>query len=299
MSADYRRIRWARIAPDCYVRSVLAALMVIAAITKGLSPGESARAVFDGMPFVGRLLIVQAELAFGVILASGLWRCFVHDAAMLVFTVFALIAMRSVLSGEESCGCFGAAVVDPRVILLIDLLAVAALLATRRGGGRLFYSAWKRVRLVVVVITLMGVPLGFAMSKLAPVHGVAVESVDKFVLLEPETWVGKKLPLLEVLEGKPELASGVWVVLMHHHGCSDCQRVMPGYERRLIRGERVLLVETPPFPKGTAKDGFNRGFARLPDDRDWFVHTPVEIIINDGVVVSVDSELLLDEEAKL
>ncbi|TWT41352.1 MauE/DoxX family redox-associated membrane protein [Botrimarina hoheduenensis] len=287
-----------RVVAGSIVRIFLGVLLVVAAFAKGLSPAGSAEAMFDGWPFAARLLAVQAEMAFGVVLLLGLWRSHVHNAAIVIFTGFALIALRSVLVGEQSCGCFGAIAVDPRLTLLIDFAAVVALLWTRATGCKEpFFVAGRRVVVGAVALVAIGVPLGVAMAFSSPVRDVAIASTVKFVLLEPETWVGRRLPLLGVLEGASGLASGEWTVLMHHHGCPDCERVRPDYENRIVQGEQVLLVETPPYSEPDAE--LDSGHARLPSDREWFVHTPVEIVVADGVVVSVNRELLSGEEARL
>jgi hypothetical protein len=298
MNSDNQQAWLRRAEAGRVVRTILGVLLFVAAFAKGLSPADSAAAILDGWPFAVRLLVVQAELAFGVVLVLGLWRSCVHDAAILVFAGFAVIALRSVLIGDKSCGCFGAVAVDPRLTLLVDLAAVAALLATRAvGNKKSFSTAGRRVVVGAAAIAVTGVSLGVAMASRSPVRDFAIASTEKFVLLEPETWVGKQLPLLGVLEGASGLASGEWTVLMHHHGCPDCERVRPDYESRLVRGERVLLIETPPYPEPSPVLG--SGHARLPSDREWFVQTPVEIVVADGVVVSVDRELLPGEEARL
>ncbi|TWU00439.1 hypothetical protein Pla108_13900 [Botrimarina colliarenosi] len=290
-----------RIHAGDYVRVALGVLLIVAAFAKGLSAADSATAVLQGWPPVLQLVVVEAELAFGILLVLGMQRRLTHYVALAVFTVFAVIALRSVASGTASCGCFGAIAVDPRLTLLIDLVAVFALVATRPTGDRIANSSSAGNRTAIgatAAAILVGAPLGFAKLSFAPARGIdAAASAKEFVLLEPEGWVGNELPLLGVLKGTQDLANGQWTLLLHHHGCPDCERVRPSYEDRLSQGEKVLLVETPPFSSVLSPNQL--GHTQLPDDREWFVQTPVEIVARDGVVVSVNREFSEAREAHL
>jgi hypothetical protein len=283
-------------------RVSLGVLLIVAAIAKGVSSADSAAVMLRGWPFAVQWTVVEAELVFGALLVCGVYRKLAHYAALVIFTGFALFALRGIIEGEKSCGCFGAVAVDPHLTLLVDLAAIVALVVTRPTASELRSpivgrSVKRELIGVAAIVAVIGVPLGITMANLIPTRGSDAVSAYDFVLLEPETWVGKQLPLLNDLGEAQRLMAGEWTVLMHNYGCADCERVRPRYENRLDQGEKVLLVETPPF--SGPSPGVQHGYARLPDDREWFVQTPVEIVIRDGVVMSVNRDLLNIEGARL
>jgi hypothetical protein len=47
---------------------------------------------------------------------------------MLAYTIFAGVSLRKALAGAKSCGCFGPAAVDPKLMTAIDLAIVVLLL---------------------------------------------------------------------------------------------------------------------------------------------------------------------------
>lgn len=293
-----------RLEAERTVCALLGVLLIVAAFAKGLSPADSVASVLQGWPLAAQLLAVEAELMFGIILLCGFLGKLAHCIALVVFALFATFALQSVVAHEESCGCFGAITIDPRLTLVVDLAALTALGATWPSRAeRLFPARPASSRMIAgaaLAAISAGVLLGIAKVGIAPTQSLnAMVSTGGVVLFEPEAWVGKKLPLLGLLENAQGLADGEWAVLMHHHGCPDCERVRPIYENRINRGERVLLIETPPFD-GQGREAIPKlGYAWLPDDREWFVQTPVEILLDDGLVVSVNRDLLRQEATQL
>ena len=74
------------------------------------------------------LLFIQAEILLGIWLLSGQWPSPCRRAAIASFAAFTAYSAYRGLMGSCDCGCFGGYVVNPWLILLLDLLAVAALL---------------------------------------------------------------------------------------------------------------------------------------------------------------------------
>ena len=78
---------------------------------------------------------VAYELALAGLLASGRWPRFAWAAATVTFLAFAGVAAAKVVAGAADCGCFGLLAVDPRITLILDLSAVAALLWAGPAGA--------------------------------------------------------------------------------------------------------------------------------------------------------------------
>jgi hypothetical protein len=61
---------------------------------------------------------------------------------------------------------------------------------------------------------------------------------------------------------------------------------VPQYAQ-LAMQEQVALVEVPPYGDSHASANSALHLARLSDDRDWFIQTPVETQLADGLVIAV------------
>ena len=117
------------------------------------------------------------------------------------------------------------------------------------------------------------------------------QAIGDLYILEPETWIGQLFPLREHID--IDVSQGNWVLLMHRHDCPKCQEAIPRYEQLAMLGpnDQVAIVEVPPHDTlhETLSDYCLVG--RLSDDRDWFVETPIEIRLADGLVVSASTDL--------
>lgn len=114
----------------------------------------------------------------------------------------------------------------------------------------------------------------------------------EIVVLEPETWTGKRFPLLAHIDRGERLANGHWIVLLYHHDCPQCLETLPRYEALAEtaaddRVPSVALVEVPPFGPSDNLPLSRAHRARLRDTKDWFVQTPTEILLADGTVTAV------------
>jgi thiol-disulfide isomerase/thioredoxin len=301
--------------PDILLK-VLGVLLLTAAVLKGhelltvpLANGDP----WSWRPFL--IFQVEFELALGIWLLSGLFRRLAWLAALLCFGLFCGVTLYKGLMGATSCGCFGRVHVNPWVTLLaVDLPALAALgvlcpsaasaplrsclrslSGDRRGGReslRRVFLAWTQplpslprlaVTAVLYLATLiLTVPI-LALNKPAAV-------TSTYEVLEPETWVGRELPILPYIDIAAKLGKGRWLTVLYHYDCPDCQRVIPEYEQmaeELVGNEdflRVAFVEIPPY--GERRVGPSPSYTRgqLADVKEWFVTTPCVLLLVDNRV---------------
>ena len=182
------------------------------------------------------------------------------------FSVFTLISLEKGLAGEASCGCFGRLIeVNPFLTAIGDLAIVVVLLRWR--PIRSFFSI-RRAIAVVVVWMLIGIPAAYAMATYTPLlltDAGTIVGNGKLVVLKPESWIGKRCPLLPFINDVPDLScaavasvrdkltEGKWLIVLYHHDCPKCKRALPKYEELARQscinsmGPRVLLVEMPPY----------------------------------------------------
>jgi len=282
------------------VLKVVGLLLVTAAVLKGhelLTVPLANKDLWSWRPFL--IFQVEFELALGIWLLSGLFKRLAWLAALTCFGLFSAVTLYKGLIGAASCGCFGTVHVNPWITLLaIDLPSLGALILFRPAQQQ--SEGFRRYRLRRAAATAMFLLIGPAGIIGMSNRGTANLNADgdiigdsTFVVLEPEEWIGRRFPLLRYIEVNKVLSDGLWMVVMYNSYCPHCRNTMPQYEgtalaRTIGIGNRsVALVELPPYapPRWdpvSACTKCTRG--RLSSKAEWFVHTPIEVWLNDGMV---------------
>ncbi|NIU14382.1 MAG: hypothetical protein GWN76_10340 [candidate division Zixibacteria bacterium] len=282
----------------------LAALLIVAGVLKGwqlLTEPVANNSIWTWRPFM--VLQVDIELALGIWLLSGLFKKAAWLTALLCFSAFSLITLYKGLSGAESCGCFGTVHVNPWLTLFaIDLPAVIALsifrpvLLFKREPESMriliqeFFtplpSAYRFATTTCLALLILGITTPIlAFNKPAKI-------TTSYEVLEPETWVGKKLPILGHIDIAYSLKKGNWLVLLYHHDCPDCAAAIPKYEKmaRDFAGNedflQIALIEVPPYAQVQASRNSPCVLGRLAAVKQWFVTTPAVALLTDGQVIS-------------
>ena len=294
--------------------------------------------IWSYRPFL--ILQVECELALGVWLLSPVFRRLAWLAALVCFAVFSGVTCYKALTGMTSCGCFGKVHVDPWVTLMvIDLPAVLALIAFRPKniGGVLRCHAFGFLRICKLLIRILrrsGHPLNtrkqhphiasvlrtlcrplcekrvlitasavvVVLAATTPVLALVKppNATSIYEVLEPETWVGNALPILGHIDIADELASGNWLIVLHHIDCDDCHAVVPRY-RQMARDLRdtksnlsVALIEVPPYQSHHEQPGTPWLTGKLDQSKRWFVVTPAALVLAKGQVRAVYGKKIPD-----
>jgi hypothetical protein len=118
----------------------------------------------------------------------------------------------------------------------------------------------------------------------------------RVVVLEPDTWVGKRLPLLAHIDIGPELGQGDWLVVLYRRDCRKCHALLERLEveSRFMGdgGTLVAVVEVGDYPE---VEQVERQFApwaspgRLDPQYRWHVSTPAVLHVVNDQVVGVDN----------
>ena len=223
------------------VRIAVGFLLLLAAGLKGhqlATEPVSGAGILDSRWFL--ILVVEFEFVFGLWLWGGLCPKWTRWMVLVCFALFSGVSLFKALSGETSCGCFGKVAVNPWYTLLLDIGGLLSLVwwhstkaeARCRLGSRAF-----TVRLISMSVAwlLVGLPGGFAMATYVPARlsgdGEFVGE-SEIVVLEPETWIGHRFPLLERIEITGAVGDGLWIVLLYKSGCSVCCDAALRLERR-------------------------------------------------------------------
>lgn len=266
----------------------------------GASILKAYQLVFDASVLVSstaerslKTLQVALEYGLALLVLSGLCWQRLRWVVLALFVGFAGYSLYLALSGATSCGCFGPVKVSPWWTFLIDCAVVLGMLVTSlrmTPSDANIEPPGKAVLLheLAGLIFLTGA-IGFVVT-LQLSHGQTQDGLlaqaGGLVILEPENWIGQSFPIAPYIG--IDLSHGRWTVLLHRHDCAQCQEELPKYEQ-LAYQEQVALVEVPPFDDAILPSRGQAKYARLRSDHEWFVQTPVEIILENGIVVAASN----------
>lgn len=259
------------------------------------------------------LIQIPLEAGLGIWLICGLFRKAGWLLGLIAFGGFIGVTLYKGLIGAESCGCFGVVKVNPWVTLSVIDIPIFILLAIfRPKGEKLLPPPWPNpVHFFAIAIpTFILLP---TIEYILITNKQAKPNVEDWVAKSPKTTItepnvsARQLwPMLEDIDIKQQLQSGLWVVLLYHCDCPDCAKAIPLYEemyKSFKANENAInfaFIEMPPY--GDEKQQLvspdsevTRG--KLNDIKKWFVQTPVVVVLNDGIVLkaSEGKALSLDE----
>lgn len=274
---------------DAAARVLLGGTLLLAAALKG---AQLLAARFAADAAWWWVALVAGEIVLGLWLLSGWLADWSRFGALMAFGSFAVYSLLAVMQGRPECGCFGEFSVDPRAMLLFDLMASGALLmGISRNSTRLSLTVMRLALpawCCLLCLSVLGFATNFGGWALAGENGANV------VVLEPEQWVGKRFPLLEEIDIGEELARGKWKVLLYHHDCPKCQAALNRLSKYLPeKTTRAAAIEAPPYSATTSASlqaalaGNRQG--HLSDSNKWFVSMPCEISLADGTVTAVET----------
>jgi len=243
------------------------------------------------------LAVCPSPAGRGCLTSSGAEDFWTWLASIALFSAFGCVALWKALGGEATCGGFGSLEVNPWFTTAMDWTFVTALIRfwPQSPRPRRFHPTFRPLRVgsVLVIWGVIGGPMGITMATSQPTtlsDAGSVVGEGNLVVLEPERWIGKRLPLLNYIDIGEQLAQGEWTVAFYRSGCPDCAALLRDY-KRWAGGEdfasHVALVEVPPYgdsheisdlPGPTFVSG------RLGDAREWFVKTPLQVKLTDGIV---------------
>jgi hypothetical protein len=286
------------------MRFTAAWLLISAAILKAIQLlNEVAVGVVGHASMFVRTSQIVFEIALAVLLLANAYQGRLRRITAVVFAGFAVYSLLLASHGGKSCGCFGDLKVDPWSTFAIDSIVALGLTVPIRslaflraritrsscpesrlwfatkwpGGSRIAFTA------IVIVSTLA---YGLHAYHLRIFAGNILRAEKPVTILEPDKWIGKALPISDDID--ITLPNGDWTIVLHRHDCPACQEVVPKYERLASLGKKVALIELPPYGPAPAAGACLSG--HLAGDRKWFVRTPVEIIVHDGIVKSVNQD---------
>lgn len=282
------------------ILKLLGLLLLTGAVLKGyelLTEPAANTDIWSNRYFL--IFVVEFELALGIWLLSGLFRKFAWLAVVACFSVFCCVTIYKGIAGYGSCGCFGKIHVNPWITLFaIDMPAVALL--------AIFRPKQLTVKSIIRPLELLRPWPGLSHLLGVTVIGLAVITISLPVLalnepakvtsgyevLEPETWIGKELPILEHIDIADKLKTGNWLIVLYHHDCPNCAETIPRIEgmAKDFKGNedflRFALIEVPPYGHENSLIGNDSlcKLGKLDRSKQWLTATPTSVYIQEGNV---------------
>jgi len=249
------------------------------------------------------ILEVEFEIAFGLLLLSGLYRRLTWLAAIVCFSIFSLVTFYKGISGESSCGCFGKVEINPWYTLIFDLSAVITLLVFRpQTLHQPFRIYWRPTIILAVLVLLIGLPSAHVMISYTPTtlnEDGFIEGEGNFVILEPKKWIGKQFPLFKYINISDMLSQGNWIILFYRHNCHKCLQAISKYREManetVSNGNfmKIAFLELPPYEEIDAEiraswAPYIKG--KLDNRHEWYVATPIIMTLHNGQVSALWEE---------
>ncbi len=279
----------------------LAGLILLAAgiakIFQLLTVPDLGEGFFESRLFLS--LGTAAELGLALWLFSGIFKKTAWLVTLLSFVFFLVTTLYRGFIGAASCGCFGNVEVNPWLTIFAFIVPVMFLLLVFRNKrwkwfnikSKRYFAIW----LVFGAIVVSGV-FGYLMAN------EPAKVTENYAVLQPDKWVGEEFGLFGQIDIGDYLRDGKWIIMLYRHDCSECHEAMLEYsdlanELADAMGRPVFaLVEMPPYEdepivmEGSYIEG------QLTDEKEWFVATPVMVVIEDGFVLFSSEGIVVDEE---
>jgi hypothetical protein len=294
-------------------------------------PGWREHGMWESWEFT--LLQIPMELCLGIWLISGLFRKAAWTAGTLAYFGFIFVTLYKGITGAESCGCFGQIHVNPWLTLgLIDVPMFIVLLLNHPGDDyKLLPPPWPNVwHAILFAAPIFGVlifvgPLMVAFrpiclkpeepAKVVVVYKEKIVYQDRIVTdpnTVPVTTPDTKLQIepdiksaatpqvelwswLQYIDIADQLKEGVAVVLMYHHDCPTCAKMVPLYSEycKKMKGlgdesMKIAFVAAPPYSdKGPvpADTACLRGKLTEKDGQKFAIMSPYVVALIDGQLV--------------
>jgi hypothetical protein len=247
------------------------------------------------------MAVVVGEILFALVLIAGLWRQWTWLLSLIGFSAFTLVSMMKGLSGEASCGCFGTVTVNPWITAVLDLVIVAFLIVLReRLHFRWALSSADCKKLVAVLVAWLvigGLSLSAMLSLKQQPHatlGTEFTGINGTVtvFLEPETWVGERLPLWDYVDDRSRatLEKGEWNIVIARKQCEDCKKLIAKLNSQSTIP--LAILELDDDSTDMEHSGSKMGVplkGKLKTSSHWVILTPCLVKCRDGICVSVET----------
>ncbi len=240
------------------------------------------------------MALVEAEVLLGLLLLWWGKHRWAWRVGAGVFLLFAVVTGVKVLRGEADCGCFGVLPIDPWAMFVVDVTVFGVLVGLTPKSWRrsarhhpVNTALYRKVVTLCVLLAMAGLPIAFATQRTAvSLSSSELHHPGAHVVLTPSDWLGEPFPLTAYLPEDTGLTRGRWEVILARPGCPHCMEYLSRCDTSVGPGQAaVISLGTPSEGTMEAPPGWARYV--LDRDRRWYAEVPVQLTLQDGVVVGV------------
>lgn len=247
--------------------------LLLSGASKVLYPSETHVLNLQILGFPGVFSIVHGavEIIAAVLLISN-WDTAKY-CCVLLFCAYLGILFSSIRNNISDCGCFSAISVSPTVMIGVDFLVLLILFEVMRRND----STKKDLAKLMCVSVLVGVAVGFIHS-----GGLTNQSYEALrlgavpqnqpVLLTPQEWRGKEMPLTKYTSCSPPIAMGQVTAVLVRPDCDACKKMVSDLD---TTNAAVHLIWIKP-PADQSR------FTRFPQ---CFVNTKYNFVVKTPTVI--------------
>lgn len=257
------------------------------------------------------ILVVEFELLFGTWLIFGLLPEWTWLATIACFMVFTSVSLFKALSGEASCGCFGAVTIHPWITATADIGVIGLLMffhpkdiwVYRNNLLLDFYAVFRKriFAMMVLVWFFLTIPVTYMMLSAKTLDASELGEVfsgvygSNTITLKPEQWLHQDFSLSQYTNIKNHLDQGIWLVLLHTHTCSSCQESVRLYRELAVEfaphktAPKIAMIELPPYESQQTAENPDDPvlYGKLDKSRQWKIRSPALLLIDNHNVQNV------------
>jgi hypothetical protein len=256
--------------------------------------------------------LILSEWAFGVWLISGFQATAARVIAILLFSIFSLVAAFHLVSGMQACDCFGNFAVPPSAMLLFNATATLLLIrnrpprhtahGTRHTAHGTRHTAHSESRYVQLLRTLVVSLTSFStMASFSTIvfgasdvtflgaHGKIIGS-SVHVNVDVAAWEGLPCPLIPHIVIDKPLEHGEWTLFIYRGGCAKCERALVSVLNDRKRGaynaaNRLAIVHLDSHLANPRITNCVQGY--LSSDYVWHLKFPIIMHLAHGRVLAI------------
>jgi hypothetical protein len=269
-----------------FARLALGVLLIVAALLKSDALIRGLSQIGSGSHHVEWCLVL-VELMLGSWFLSGQRLDIARMPALVMFGAFAAYSAAEALRGNGSCGCFGRISTSPLLMFIVDVSVIVLLVRwmPRKADISAVSSRSEGKGKTTICCLLLGALGGWLIPETVRESDELSGLMKTF---DADEWRGKAFPFMEFIDVGANLSKGEWTVVLYHHDCPQCQRVVDEYKSQRMRKtlQRLALIELTPFQDARSENTEDDDLAmgRCGNTNNWFISTPTVVELNDGVI---------------
>ncbi len=237
------------------------------------------------IPLVGAAI----ELFLGVALVFRVDSRISVPAAGILFALLAGMSLLGTIRGVASCGCLGALILPPWVLLIVDLAAAGVLLWRVRSSGsfnhrqvRFLYAACVAVFSFGLATSLILHPQSSTTADATSAYAIAWA---RTVIINPEQLQNRPWSLGRQIAIDADLSHGDWKVIIARAGCHRCESYIKSGACNPEGRERVAVVVAGGNEDWAVPTECQAVVGHLSKDKTWMFNPPITLWLTEGRVI--------------